>query len=96
MDIQPLHTKIEKIIQSTFGTIVLEDPSGFPIKECNLYCVGPDGKIVWMAEKPDAYTLYFRVRFNDDGSSLATYSTHNHACDLDLRTGKILDRTSMQ
>ena len=38
MDIQPLHTKIDKTIQSAPGTIVLENPSGFPRGESNLYC----------------------------------------------------------
>ncbi|NTU55623.1 MAG: hypothetical protein HGA79_05180 [Anaerolineales bacterium] len=96
MDIQPLHTKIGKSIQSSYGTIVLEDPMGFPRGESNLYCVGMDGKIVWKAEKPDPYTLYSRVRFNDDGMTLSTYTINGHACDLELETGRILSKTSIQ
>lgn len=53
MDIQPLHTKIEKTIQTSYGTVVMEHYSGFPRGESNIYCVDPGGKILWFAEKPD-------------------------------------------
>jgi len=96
MDIQPLHTKIEKSLQSSYGTIVLEHYSGFPRNESNLYCVNQDGKIAWFAEKPDSSTLYSRVGFNEDGVTIATYTINGHACDLDPKTGKILSKTSIQ
>jgi outer membrane protein assembly factor BamB len=96
MDIQPLHTKIEKSIQSSYGIIVLEHYSGFPRGESNLYCVAQNGEVVWKAEKPDSYTLYSRVRFNEDGMSLSTYTINGHACDIDPQTGKILGTTSIQ
>jgi hypothetical protein len=96
MDIQPLHTKIKKTLQATSGTIVLEDTMNFPRGESNLYLVSAQGKIIWKAEKPDPYTLYTRVRFNDDGVTLATYTLGSHACDLDLNTGKILKKTRIQ
>lgn len=96
MDTQPLHTKIEKTIQTSYGTIVLEHYSGFPNSESNLYCIAQDGKIIWYAEKPDPYTLYSRVRFNDDGMTLSTYTIGSHACDIDLKTGKILSKASIQ
>lgn len=96
MDVKPLHTKVEKTIQSSYGTIVLESHSGFPYSESNLYCIDMNGGVVWKAEKPDSYTLYSRVRFNEDGLTLSTYTINGHACDLDLETGKILSRTSIQ
>jgi hypothetical protein len=96
MDIQPLHTKIDKSLQSSYGTIVLEDHSGFPRGESNLYCVSADGEIVWRAEKPDPHTLYSRVRFNDDGLTISTYTINGHACELDPGTGKILSMSSIQ
>lgn len=96
MDIQPLHTKIDKSIQTSYGTIMLESPTGFPRGESNLYCISGDGKILWRAEKPDPYTLYSRVRFNEDGMTLSTYTLSGHACDLDPRTGKIISKTSIQ
>ena len=96
MEIQPLHTKVEKSIQTMFGVIVMESTSGYPKNECNLYCASGDGKILWKAEKPDPYTLYSRVKLNEDGATLSTYTLSGHACDLDLRTGKILSKTSIQ
>jgi hypothetical protein len=96
MDIQPLHTKIDKTIQTTRGYIVLEDPSGFPQKESNLYHIAGDRTIIWKAEKPDPYTLYSRMRIGDDGLTLSTYTLGGHACDIDLQSGKILNKTSIQ
>jgi hypothetical protein len=96
MEIQPLHTTVEKTIQTLFGWVVLESTGGFPKTESNLYCTAPDGKIMWRAEKPDPYTLYSRVKFSEDGATLSTYTLGGHACDLDLRTGKILSKTSIQ
>jgi len=95
-DIQPLHTTIEKTIQATRGFIVLEGSMGFPRGESNLYCISADGKIVWTAEKPDPYTLYTRVKLNEDGLTLSTYTLSGHACELDLGTGEILSKTSIQ
>jgi hypothetical protein len=61
-----------------------------------LYCISPGGKILWKAEKPDPYTLYTRVKLNEDGLTLSTYSLSGHACDLELATGKILSKISIQ
>ena len=95
-DIQPLHTKIEKTIQATRGFIVLESPIGFPNGESNLYCITAEGKIIWKAEKPEPFTLYSRVKLNEDGLTLSTYTLGGHACELDLGTGEILSKTSIQ
>ena len=96
MDVQPLHTKVEKFIQTLYGTIVLESPHEFPRAECNLYCLSPDGKVTWQAEKPEQYTLYSRMKLNEDGRTLSTYTLSGHACELELGTGKILSKTSIQ
>lgn len=96
MDITPLHTKVDKSIQLTAGTVVLEDPKGFPHKESNLYLISLDGNILWRAEKPDAQTLYSRVRLNDDGKTLGSYTLSGHACELDIQTGKIVSQTRLQ
>ena len=96
MEIQPLHTKVDKTIQTSYGTIVLEDPIHYPRSESNLYCVDQDGQVVWHAERPDPNTHYSKLRFGDDGLSLSTYTLGGHACDVDLETGKILSQTSIQ
>lgn len=92
MEIQPLRTQIEKTIQTMLGLVVLEHPNGFPRSESNLYLVTPGGKILWKAEKPDPNTLYSRVRLNDD-QTLSAYTTGGHACDLELKTGKLIEFT---
>ena len=93
MDPQPLHTKIDRTIQSAPGTIVLENHSGFPRAESNLYCIAPNGKTLWKAEKPDAGTLFSRVRLNEDGDTISAYTIGGHACELGLRTGKLISHT---
>ena len=96
MDREPLHTKVEKTIQTKLGEIVLEHPGGFPLNESNLYLVSQNEKIVWKAERPAENTLFSRVRLNEDGKTLSTYTIGGHACDLDLRTGKIISQTKLE
>lgn len=96
MDIQPLHTKTEKTIQTMFGHVVLESPEGFPRNDSNLYCVASNQKIVWKAEKPDSDTLFSRVRFNEDGDTLSAYTIGGHACELELRTGKLISQATIK
>ena len=97
MDIQPLYTKIEKSVQTMYGAVVLESAEGFPKNESNLYCISAAGKVIWRAEKPDPYTLYTRMKLNEDNAAtLSTYTLSGHACDLELGTGRILSKTSIQ
>lgn len=96
MEIKPLHTKVDKTIQILHGTIVLENAEGFPRSDCNLYCISLEGAMIWKAEKPDPSTLYSRVKLNEDGASLSTYTLNSVACELDLATGKILSKTGIQ
>ncbi len=96
MELQPLHTKIDKSIQTKIGSIILENPDRFPYSESNLYCVAPNDKILWKAEKPDPSTLYSRVRLNEDGATFSAYTTGGHACDLELQTGKIISQATIK
>lgn len=89
MELQPLHTSIDKAIQTMMGLLVLENPNGFPRSDSNLYIAGMNGKILWKAEKPDPNTLYSRVRLNDD-ETVSAYTTGGHACELELKTGKLI------
>jgi hypothetical protein len=93
MEITPLHTRVEKSIQTLYGVVVLESTDGFPQNESNLYCLTLDGKLLWMAEKPESYTLYIRVMLNEIGATLSTYTLSSDACELDMLTGKILNKT---
>ncbi|HEX6270016.1 MAG TPA: hypothetical protein VFZ43_07265 [Anaerolineales bacterium] len=96
MDIQPRHTKIDKTIQTIFGHIVLESPNGFPRDDFNLYCVASNEKVFWEAEKPEPNTLYSRVRLNEDGDTLSAYTLSGHACELELRTGKLISQATIK
>ncbi len=96
MELQPLHTKIDKNIQTKVGSVVLENPNHFPYTESNLYCIDASDEILWRAEKPDPNTLYSRVKLNEDGATLSAYTTGGHACDLELRTGKLLSQTTIK
>jgi hypothetical protein len=96
MDIQPRHTKIDKIIQTMFGHIVLENPDGFPRSDSNLYCVASDQTMVWKAEKPDPNTLYSRAMLIEHGNTLSTYTIGGHACELDVRTGKLISQATIK
>jgi hypothetical protein len=93
--IEPRHTQIEKTIDTMVGKVVLEGPASYPRDESNLYCVTLDGKIAWFAERPQDGSHYTRVRFDDQGEKLLTYSTRGHACEVDLKTGKLLSQVSM-
>ena len=96
MDTQPLHTKIEKIIQTRVGLVILEIPDRFPYTESNLYCLSTNNKIIWKAEKPVPNTLFSRVRLNEDGATLSTYTIGGHACELDLNTGKLISQATIK
>ncbi|MFN8413065.1 MAG: hypothetical protein U0Z26_11815 [Anaerolineales bacterium] len=95
MDIKPLHTVIEKTIQIKGGTIVMESHTGFPFGDSNLYLVAPNGDIIWKAEKPDAKTLYSKVKLNDD-MTLSTFTIGGQLCEINLDTGKIISSTTFK
>jgi len=96
MTIEALHTKIEKTIQVNAGVIVLENSTGFPHNESNLYLVSQNGKVIWKAEKPDPGTFFTRVKLNDDGRTFSAYTLNGHACELELKTGKLISFTTFR
>lgn len=95
MAIQPLFTQIEKTIQLNDGNIILENHTGFPFSESNLYLVNPGGAVIWKAEKPDMRSLYTRIKLNED-FTLSTFTTDGIFCELDLKTGKIISKSSFK
>ncbi len=94
--IEPIHTTIEKTTQTMMGTVVLENPKGFPWDESNLYCVGHQGEMVWQAEKPEPAGLYSRVMLNANGDSLSAYARTGQACELELATGKLISQVKIK
>jgi hypothetical protein len=95
-EIEPIHTQIQKTIQTVIGTIVLEDPSGFPLMESNLYCVKNSGELAWKAEKPEPGGLFSRVMLNMDGNSLSAYTITGQACEIDLGNGDLLSQVGIK
>lgn len=95
MEIFPTHTKIEKIIEIKSGTIVMENPIGFPFDEVNLYMISPNGETLWKAEKPDPRILFAKVKLNDD-FTISTFTTNGLFCDINLETGKIISSSSFR
>jgi hypothetical protein len=96
MDVVALYTSIEKTIQINAGVIVLENPSGFPRNDTNLYLISQRGEILWKAEKPVPGTFFSRVKLNEDGDTFSAYTLGGHACELELRSGKLISFTSFK
>ena len=78
------------------GSVVLEDPKGFPRDESNLYCIGQHGEMVWQAEKPEPAGLYSRVMLNSDGDTLSAYAVTGQACEIELITGKLISQVKIK
>jgi hypothetical protein len=93
---QPRHTKLDKQIITSLGEIILESAASYPRSESNLYCVSGSDKVVWFAELPEPGAHYTRMKLDDQGEKLITYSTRGHACEIDLKTGKLLSKILMQ
>ena len=94
--IEPLHTQVLKNSQTMMGSVVLEDPKGFPRDESNLYCIGHQGEMVWQAEKPEPAGLYSRVMLNSDGDTLSAYAITGQACEIELLTGKLISQVKIK
>lgn len=90
--LQPRYTKIEKVITLRDGNVILEDHNRYPLNKSNLYFVSEDDQLVWEAERPAPDAHYIRVKLDDNGMQLSAYTTGRHACELDLKTGKLLSK----
>jgi hypothetical protein len=91
-NVSPRHTKIEKIISVATGSAILEDHKGYPLGESNLYFASENGEVIWHAERPSPDAHFIRVRLNEDGRSLSAYTTGRHACEIDLKSGRLLSQ----
>lgn len=91
-DMQPRHTRIEKVISVPRGKAILEDHNRYPLGESNLYFLSDNGELLWQAERPAPDAHYIRMRLNEDGHSLSAYTTGRHACEIDLISGKLLSK----
>jgi hypothetical protein len=95
-DDQPRHTRIQKVISVPAGKAILEDHTRHPPGESNLYFVAENGELVWQAERPTSKSLYIRVKLNQDGRTLSAYTTDSTACEIDIKSGKLLSQIAFQ
>jgi len=95
-DQQPRHTRIQKVISVAAGKAILEDHTRHPPTESNLYFVAESGELVWQAERPTPKSLYIRVKLNQDGRTLSAYTTDSTACEIDIKSGKLLSQIAFQ
>jgi hypothetical protein len=93
---KPRHTTIQKVISVTAGKAILEDHTRHPASESNLYFVAETGEVVWQAERPTPQSLYIRVRLNQDGRTLSAYTTDSTACEIDIKSGKLLSQIAFK
>lgn len=77
------------------GTIILEDPKGFPREKSNLYHLSKNGNMLWQAEKPEPAGLYNRVMLNTDGNTLSAYTVTGQACEIDLVNGNLISHVKL-
>ncbi|MFH1183671.1 MAG: hypothetical protein V1755_01355 [Chloroflexota bacterium] len=91
-ELEPRRTKIEKVIEVSTGRAILEDYYRYPLAESNLYFLSRNGELVWQAERPAPDAHYIRVRLNEDGHTLSAYTTGRHACEIDIKSGKLLSQ----
>lgn len=96
VEIKPIHTTIEKNIQTMHGRVILENPKGFPRGESNLYVRTEAGDLLWQAEKPESSSLFTRVRLNPNGKTLSVYTSTGQACEIDLKSGAIISQTNIK
>lgn len=78
------------------GLVILESPLNFPRDESNLYCCTETGKIIWQAEKPEPTGLYSRLMMNNDGETLSAYAVTGQACEIELRSGKLISQIQIK
>ena len=91
-NLKPRHTQILKVIALRGEIVILEDHVRYPLSESNLYCVTEVGEPVWDAERPAPDAHYIRAKLDDDGRQVSAYTTGRHACELDVKTGKLLSQ----
>lgn len=91
-DTKPRHTKIDKIISIKTGNVILESHIHYPLNESNLYFLAENGELVWFAERPAPDAHYIRVKLYEDGERISAYTTGRHACEIDIKSGKLLSR----
>jgi hypothetical protein len=91
-DMVARHTKIQKVISIKTGKVILEDHTKYPLNESNLYFLSETGQLIWYAERPSPDAHYIRVKLDTEGNKISAYTTGRHACEIDLKSGKLISK----
>jgi len=87
----PRHTRVVETVVTAFGTLVREDYRHYPNEESNLYLVDSANTVLWFAQRAmpdDSYANPIVVLGND---KVRCYSAKGIECDIDLKTGRLLN-----
>lgn len=95
-DETPRHTRITKVITVAAGKAILEDYPRYPADASNLYFLDKSGELLWYAETPAPETHYIRVKLSQDGRTLSGYTTDSTACEIDIKSGKLLSKIAFK
>ena len=88
---KPRHTEIVETVRTPVGLLVREDYYHYPASESNLYMVGTDGTVLWFAERASSDDCYANpIRMTDSGT-IKCASWKCFDCEIDPRTGKLLN-----
>jgi hypothetical protein len=82
---------VEESHDTPFGTLVREDYYGYPKTESNLYMLDSNGRPVWFAERLLPDDVYANPIANLGASSFNCASWQGVTCEIDLRTGRIVN-----
>jgi hypothetical protein len=91
-NVEARHTKIEKVIAIKTGKVILEDHNKYPLNESNLYFLSETGELIWHAERPAPDAHYIRVKLDLEGNKISAYTTGRHACEIYLKSGKLISQ----
>ncbi len=89
---KPDTRKLKRLYPFKTGKVILEDHNQYPLNESNLYFLSENGELVWNAERPAPDAHYIRVKLDEDGEKISAYTTGRHACEIDLKTGKLISQ----
>lgn len=85
----PLATAVLEFRQGPLQLYVREHPYGLLPGVPNLYCLGADFRLQWLAEWPYADDPCARI-IEDRGETLAAESTHGVVVELNTTTGRVV------
>lgn len=91
MKLTPRHTKIVEQIATPLGVLIREDYFGFPGTESNIYMVDPAGQVRWFAERAMGSDAFANPIHELSDTAFKCASWNGFTCEIDLKTGKLIN-----